>query len=152
MIREMEQPPAEDHVEDRLCLTLHKASRAMTATYRKVLQPLDLTYPQYTVMSALWQQDPATVRELGDVLGSDYSTMSPLIKRLEGKALVLRARNSTDEREVLVHLTREGRQLRDRAASVQADMRRAAGLSRAELDRLVEELGQLTERLQAFDG
>lgn len=139
-------------MEDRLCLALHRASHAMTAAYRKVLEPLDLTYPQYTVLSALWRTNPLTIRDLGRVLGSDHSTMSPLIKRLEAKALVRRSRSRTDEREVLVQLADAGEQLRESAAFVQQDIHRAAGLTDARHDRLVTELHHLTARLEATDG
>ncbi len=142
----------EDVLEDRLCLALHRASHAMTAAYRRVLEPLGLTYPQYTVLSALWLSDPVTVKDLGEVLGSDYSTMSPLIKRLETKALVRRTRGSTDEREVLVHLTAAGESLRGRAEAVQADVRRASGLADARRQRLVKDLHQLTRRLEVVEG
>lgn len=141
---------ADDGLEDRLCLMLYQASHAMTATYRKLLQPLDLTYPQYTVMSALWRRSPAAIRDLGSLLGSDYSTMSPLVKRLEAKALVRRTRGSADEREVLVHLTEQGEQLQGRARDVQPAIREASGLSDAEIDRLVDDLRGLTARLHRF--
>ncbi len=148
----MDRPADDDELEDRLCLMLYQASHTMTATYRKVLQPLDLTYPQYTVMSALWRRNPATIKDLGGLLGSDYSTMSPLIKRLEAKALVRRTRGRADEREVLVHLTDQGHQLRGQAEDVQPAIRRASGLSDAERDRLVDDLRRLTARLHHFSG
>lgn len=147
----MDQTAEGDQLEDRLCLVLYQASHAMTASYRKVLQPLGLTYPQYTVMSALWRTDPVTIKDLSGLLDSDYSTMSPLIQRLEAKALVRRTRSTTDEREVLVHLTVQGHELRDRAQGVQPAIRGATELSDAERDGLVNELHQLTARLQHFN-
>lgn len=146
----MEQSPDEEQLEDRLCLALYQASHAMTAAYRKVLTPPGLTYPQYTVLSALWKSDPATIKDLGELLGSDYGTMSPLIKRLEAKALVRRTRTSTDERKVFVHLTDLGQQLGERTKGIQAEVRRATGLSEEHSERLADDLRQLTQRLHVF--
>ena len=44
-------------LDDQLCFGLYSASRAVTSLYRVVLDDLDLTYPQYLVMLALWEQD-----------------------------------------------------------------------------------------------
>lgn len=144
----MDPEASEEQLDDRLCVMLYRASHAMTAAYRRVLDPLELTYPQYTVLSALWLRGSATVRDLGQVLGSDYNTMSPLIKRLEAKALVRRARSRADEREVVVELTDEGRELSKDAAHVQDEIARATGLSAADRDELVERLRRLTDHLR----
>ncbi len=145
----MNGPEGDDLLEDRLCLALYHASHAMAAAYRVILQPLDLTYPQYTVMSALWQTDSRTVKDISSVLKSDYSTVSPLIKRLEHRGLVRRTRNNTDDREVLVQLTKAGIVLEQLAASVQADIRHAAGLDQATHHRLVADLQRLVRTLNA---
>ncbi len=146
----MDRLPDDDILEDRLCLALYRASHAMTAAYRAILEPLDLTYPQYTVMSALWQSDPRTVKDLSQVLGSDYNTVSPLIKRLEQRDLLRRRRSDADEREVLVQLTDRGRALQEGARSVQPDVRRAVGLSETRHNRLLADLQQLTRQLHNF--
>ena len=139
-----------DPIEDRLCLAIYHASHAMTAAYRTILQPLKLTYPQYTVMSALWRIEPRTVKSLGQVLGTDSNTVSPLLKRLEQRDLVTRSRGATDEREVLVRLTEVGRELAKQAESVQDDIQAATGLDPATHARLVRDLQALTRNLEAF--
>ncbi len=108
----------EVRLDDMVCLALHAASRAVTATYRPLLEPLGLTYPQYLVLSALWERDDRPVGELVELLQLDYGTMTPLLKRLEKRGLVKRTRSPDDERSVIVGLTDEGRGLRARAKSV----------------------------------
>jgi MarR family transcriptional regulator, organic hydroperoxide resistance regulator len=53
---------------------------------------LGLTYPQYLVMLALWQQagQPLTVGALGERLCLDSGTLTPLLKRLEAAGFVRR--------------------------------------------------------------
>ncbi|MDR3507613.1 MAG: MarR family transcriptional regulator [Caulobacteraceae bacterium] len=102
----------------QLCFALYSASNLVTRLYRPLLEPLGLTYPQYLTMLALWEFAPLTVSELGDKLGLDSGTLTPLLKRLEKAGLVSRRRDQADERRVRVHLTDEGQTLRDRAAAI----------------------------------
>jgi MarR family transcriptional regulator, organic hydroperoxide resistance regulator len=108
----------EVRLNDMVCFALHAASRAVTATYRPLLEPLGLTYPQYLVLSALWEQDDQTVGALVELLQLDYGTMTPLLKRLERRGLVRRTRSRDDERSVIVGLTAEGRGMRAHAKGI----------------------------------
>ena len=94
---------------------MYSASRAATAAYRPILDELGLTYPQYLVMLVLWEDEPRSVRELGEELGLDSGTLSPLLKRLESLGLVERRRSAEDERRVEVFLTDAGTALSTRA-------------------------------------
>ncbi len=135
-------------LDERLCLALYTASRAMTARYRPLLSEWGLTYPQYLVMVVLWEDGDCTVRRIGQRLNLESSTLSPLLKRLEAMGLLTRARNQHDERSVLVALTPEGIALRDRAAEVPNEICAASGLGLAELAALVGELRLLAIRLE----
>jgi MarR family transcriptional regulator, organic hydroperoxide resistance regulator len=108
----------EVRLNDMVCFALHAASRAVTSTYRPLLEPLGLTYPQYLVMSTLWEQGDKTVGELVDLLQLDYGTMTPLLKRLEKRQLVRRTRSPDDERTVVVALTEDGSALREQAKDI----------------------------------
>ncbi len=136
-------------LDERLCLALYTASRAMTARYRPALSQLGLTYPQYLVMVLLWENGPASVGQIGARLELESSTLSPLLKRLQAMRLLVRERDTRDERSVLVTLTDGGRAMEGRAASVATEMCAAVGLSTQEQARLVGELGDLAARLQA---
>ncbi len=133
--------------DEWLCLALYTASRAMTARYRPALARLGLTYPQYLVMVALWEDGPSTVRQLGARLRLDSSTLSPLLKRLDAMGLVTRSRDSLDERTVNVGLTPYGHALRRQAAEVPAEICAATGMPPAELAALVTQLRELTTHL-----
>ncbi|MFD8985847.1 MarR family winged helix-turn-helix transcriptional regulator [Streptomyces sp. NPDC059564] len=105
-------------LEDQLCFALYAASRAVTASYRPLLDELGLTYPQYLVMLALWERESLSVRDLGAALQLESSTLSPLLKRLEVNGLVLRERRVDDERSVAVRLTEAGADLQGKARTV----------------------------------
>src|SRR5262245_48046559 len=105
-------------LDDQLCFGLYSASRAVTSLYRALLEPLDLTYPQYLVMLALWEHDKLQVKELGAALNLDSGTLSPLLKRLEKAGLVTRERQADDERSVRITLTEQGNSLRAKAERI----------------------------------
>jgi MarR family transcriptional regulator, organic hydroperoxide resistance regulator len=133
----------------QVCFALYSASRAATAVYRPLLEELGLTYPQYLVMLVLWENEPRGVKELGDELGLDSGTLSPLLKRLESLGLVERRRSGEDERRVAAHLTPAGRDLSGKAGAVPQRLADAAGLTASELDQLHDTLGRLTAALHA---
>ena len=141
----MSAPPPQS--DEWLCLALYTASRAMTARYRPALTQLGLTYPQYLVMTALWEDGPSTVGQLGARLSLDSSTLSPLLKRVEGMGMVLRSRDSRDERTVNVRLTARGQALRAEAVTIPAEICAATGMSPVELAALVTQLRELTAEL-----
>ena len=41
-------------LDNQLCFALYAASRALMRTYRPLLEPLGLTYPQYLVLLILY--------------------------------------------------------------------------------------------------
>lgn len=105
-------------LDRQLCFALYSASSLVTRLYRPLLEPLGLTYPQYLAMLALWEKAPRTVGELGEALGLDSATLTPLLKRLEAGGLVSRKRDPADERRVLVAPTAAGSALRERAKAI----------------------------------
>jgi DNA-binding MarR family transcriptional regulator len=130
-------------LDRQLCFALYSTSLAMTKLYRPLLEPLGLTYPQYLVMLALWEQDELSVSDLGGRLQIDSGTLSPLLKRLDAAELLTRRRDPADERRALVTLTLAGRRLRARAESSPQRLTCAAA---CDLDELVD----LTARLQTL--
>jgi len=117
--------------------------------YRPLLDELGLTYPQYLAMLVLWEDEPRSVRELGNELGLDSGTLSPLLKRLEALGLVQRTRSAEDERRVDVSLTDAGRSMSTKASGVPQRLADAAGLTAAELNQLHDTLNRLTAALQS---
>jgi len=99
-------------LEDQLCFSLYATSMAINRIYKPLLDKLGITYPQYLVLSTLWEQDRRTVGSIAERLSLESSTITPLVKRLEAASLVCRAREADDERRVLVSLTDSGRALK----------------------------------------
>ena len=136
-------------IDSQLCFALYSASRAMTAAYRPILAELKLTYPQYLVLLVLWEDEPVTVRRLGERLRLDSGTLSPLLKRLEANGFVRRERSTDDERLVEVTLTPAGRRLEETAQCIPAELFSATGMSERQATDLRDAVRQLTDALTA---
>lgn len=132
-----------------LCFALYSASRAMTAAYRPILTELNLTYPQYLVLLALWEESPATVGRLGERLQLDSGTLSPLLKRLEANGFILRERSAADERLVEVTLTTAGRKLESKAQCISEQLFSSTGMTEREAADLRDAVRHLTDVLNA---
>ncbi|MDQ4054371.1 MAG: MarR family transcriptional regulator [Actinomycetota bacterium] len=136
-------------LDEQLCFSLYSASRLITAAYRPLLNELGLTYPQYVTMLVLWERAPVSMRSLGEELGLDYGTLSPLVKRLEVAGLVRRRRRLDDERAVDVELTEDGQALRDRAIVIPDQIAELMGLSDRQFASLQKGLQALADNVEA---
>ncbi len=141
-----------DALHRQVCFSLYAASRAATAVYRPLLEELGLTYPQYLVLTVLWEKDGSSVRDLGQALELDSGTLSPLLKRLEAAGLLRRNRSAADERRVEVHLTEKGRALQEQALPLPERVAAAAGLEPQELRTLQQTLAKVTRALRTAAG
>ncbi|CUX09920.1 MarR family transcriptional regulator [Rhizobium oryzihabitans] len=130
-------------LDQQICFALYGAAHAFTRAYKPLLDPIGLTYPQYLVMMALWEKETSTVKALGEMLGLDSGTLSPLLKRLEHAGLITRKRGTVDERQVLVALTTKGADLKKEGVKIMAAIGGATGCG-------LEELAQLRDRVNAL--
>lgn len=101
-------------LDDFLCFAVYSANLAYGRAYKPILEKLGLTYTQYIAIVALWEQDNQTVGGLGEKLFLESNTLTPILKKLEELGYVERKRDPADERQVIVHLTNEGRRLREK--------------------------------------
>jgi DNA-binding MarR family transcriptional regulator len=141
-----------DHLslDAQVCFPLYAATRAVTHAYAPLLAEVELTYPQYLTMLALWEaEQPPTVGELGKRLRLDSGTLTPLLKRLEAAGHVRRRRDPADERRVRLELTPQGRALRDRVTEVPVRLASSMGLTQRDARDLRRLLGKLLDRLDA---
>lgn len=134
-------------LDNQLCYALYAAAHRMTKSYRPMLERLGLTYPQYLALLVLWETDGVTVSEIGRRLRLDSGTLTPVLKRLEVAGLVLRQRRRTDEREVEIALTPNGRHLRAEAVNVRQSVMCQLKMTEPEIQAMRTELNALIETL-----
>lgn len=134
-------------LDRQLCFSLYSTMLAVNKVYRRLLKDLELTYPQYLVMLVLWEGDEINVSEICDRLYLETTTLTPLLKRLEARGLIHRRRSAADERQVIVSLSDQGRQLKDKAKDVPLCMADAVACSSEEIAGLQGQLARLRKSL-----
>ena len=117
-------PERVDHALDALvCFDLYVASRAMTRRYRPVLDEHGITYPQYLVVLYLGASGPSTIKDVAGALRLDHATLTPLIRRMEARQLLVRESDEADRRSVRLTLTDAGRAIHAASDEVQCTIR-----------------------------
>lgn len=130
-----------------LCFAVYSTNLAFNRVYRPLLEKLGLTYVQYIVLVTLWQTDDQFVGVLGAQLFLASNTLTPVLKRLEALGFVTRSRDTVDERQVRVRLTAAGQALKAEAVDVPACILTASGLSVPDLEKVLDSVSQLRDRL-----
>ena len=144
-------PTANLFLDNQLCFALYAASLAMTKTYRPLLAPLGLTYPQYVVMLALWQQRELSAGALAQAVALDAGTLVPLVRKLVAQGLLVRRRSVEDDRVVLISVTPAGQTLKRRAHAVHDQVGCSTQRSASERKALTATLQALRSDLSARD-
>lgn len=140
-------------LDNQLCFALYSASNSVIAAYRPLLEPLGLTYTQFIVLMALWEQDGVSISELAARAGLSKATMTPLLKRLEGKGHISREFLPGNERQKNVVLTETGREISKKSADITERAFCATGLSRQQADKMIQHckkiIAQISDGSQA---
>ena len=105
-------------LENQLCFRLYTASRLVTKAYHPLLSEQGLTYPQYLVLLVLWEKDAQPVNDIAKRLYLETNTVTPLIQRMEKGGILTRTKGTKDARQMIVTLTKKGKQLQDKLTEV----------------------------------
>jgi MarR family transcriptional regulator, organic hydroperoxide resistance regulator len=134
-------------LDNALCFAIYSANHAITRAYKPLLDPFGLTYPQYLVMIVLWDKDGQTVGNIGDRLFLESSTLTPLLKRLEGAGYVRRERDPRDERQVRISLTGKGKALQDELKDLPPRMLKSFGCGLEDMAKLQAEIAAIRDNV-----
>ena len=83
-------------------------------------------------MMVLWEYGSINVKKLGDMLFLDSGTLTPLLKKLESKDYIVRNRDGKDERNVIISITKKGKDLKEKASLVPMEIGKCISLSQEE--------------------
>ncbi|GGP74627.1 MULTISPECIES: MarR family winged helix-turn-helix transcriptional regulator [Shewanella] len=105
-------------LKNQLCHRLYMASNSIVRAYREPLSEINITYPQYVVIMALWEQDNITIAELIEQTSIDGSAMTQILKKMVDKSLLHIVKVEQDKRKRLVKLTHTGLALKAKAIEI----------------------------------
>ena len=112
-------------LDNQLCFRLYTASRLITQAYHPLLSEQGLTYPQYLVLLVLWEKDAQPVNDIAKRLLLETNTVTPLLQRMEKEGVLTRRKGEQDARQMIVSLTRKGKELQKKLADVPATVGKA---------------------------
>ncbi|MHA2182852.1 MAG: MarR family winged helix-turn-helix transcriptional regulator [Promethearchaeota archaeon] len=78
---------------------------------RQVVKKDNLTPPQYSILTQLWESDGKQFKELASSCCCSPSTITGIVDTMEKNELVYRDNNPEDRRSLLVKLTDKGKQI-----------------------------------------
>ena len=105
-------------LDNQLCFRLYTASRLITQEYHPLMVGYGLTYPQYLVLLVLWEKDAQPVNDIAKRLLLETNTVTPLLKRMEAEGILTRTKGEKDARQMIVKLTKKGRDLQNTLSEV----------------------------------
>ncbi|MGI0152493.1 MarR family winged helix-turn-helix transcriptional regulator [Pseudidiomarina sp. WS423] len=134
----------------QICHRFYAVTNAFTRAYRPLLKALDLTYPQYIAMMALWEKDDVTIQNLLNKTKIDGGTMSLILKKLASKSLLSIKKDEADGRVKRVKLTKKGQTAQQKAEKIPEKIRCSLNnineLEAKELIRLIDKISEELER------
>jgi len=139
-------------LENQLCFRLYTASRLVTQSYHPLLSVHGLTYPQYIVLLVLWEKDAQPVNDVAKRLVLETNTVTPLLKRMEAEGLLVRRKGTEDARQIIVSLTRKGKELQDKLDAVPLTIASSVickSITQQTVPALFEMLDEIIEKFQA---
>lgn len=100
------------NLDHDLCFLFYITTKEVINRFNKFLKQYNISFPNYMVLSYIEDDEEVFVKTLCNKLFLDSGTISPIVKCLEKKNLVIRKRLPEDERKVMLSLTEEGKELK----------------------------------------
>lgn len=133
-------------LDNQLCFALYSANRYITKLYTPLLKPFGLTYPQYLVMLVLFEHQTLFIKDLGEKLQLETGTLTPLLKRMASTGLLVRERQTDDERKVAISLTEKGLALKSSLSEVPKALLQSYTTDYGDLEKLRDQLKALASK------
>ncbi|MEO2076823.1 MAG: MarR family transcriptional regulator [Bacillus sp. (in: firmicutes)] len=135
-------------LEKQLCFAVYETASEFNKLYTSVLQPFGLTYPQYLVLLALWENDGLLMKELGERLNLGTGTLTPMITRMAANGWLRKERSTTDERKVYIHLEKRAYEEKQAITAMVVKEIQSCKIELDEYKQLMEQLHALTNKLK----
>ena len=105
-------------LKNQLWFPTYAAANKIIRNYQPLLKKLNLTYTQYVTMMVLWEKEEVNEKYLSETLYLQSNTLTPLLKKLKAKGYININKDKKDKRNILISLTKLGKELKDKALEV----------------------------------
>lgn len=139
-------------LSNQICHRFYMATNSITRAYKPYLNRLDITYPQYLVLMALWEKDDIEMSQVQRQTQIDAGALTLIMKKLVSKEVVELNTADHDKRVKLVKLTEKGREMELKAADIPKSLRcQFPDFTEQEMNQLILLLDKLNSSLSVDD-
>ena len=113
---------------------------------RQIVKNNNLTPPQYSILTQLWESDGKQFKELASACCCSPSTITGIVDTMEKHDLVYRDNNPADRRSLLVKLTSKGKEIENVTPPIKMILKNCCeGFSIEEAEQLTQLLKKLSD-------
>lgn len=138
-------------LENQLCFKIYSISKSIVRIYRPLLEEINLTYPQYLTMMALWEDNKISFKDLSAKLKIKTGTLTPILDKLESSGYLERIKDENDDRKIYLSITNKGLDIRDKAQNIPIKIAEKINLSECEYNKYIKEFDELVKKLDEIE-
>lgn len=116
---------------------------------RQIVKKDNLTPPQYSILTQLWESDGKQFKELASACCCSPSTITGIVDTMEKHELVYRDNNPEDRRSLLVKLTDKGKSIEKDPSPIKISLKNCCeGFTTEDVDQLSHLLNKLSDSFE----
>lgn len=147
----MDESIFDRQLDEQLCFRLYRASNGINKMYGRALKIFQLTFPQYLVLLALWDNDGLPIMTIGSQTGMGIGTLNPNLKRMAENEWIEKSQHPTDKRTMLISLSAKAKESKQPInQAILAEMI-SCNFEGMDLPELMLQLANLQQRLDTIN-
>ena len=111
----MTQPPFNLTISDKVMIALRRIIQAIDMNSKKLVKRVGLTGPQLVILNEISKLEEVSTGKIARAVSLSHATVTGILERLENRELLIRRRSDCDKRRVMVRITKNGKQILDKA-------------------------------------
>ncbi|WP_312222002.1 MULTISPECIES: MarR family transcriptional regulator [Bacillota] len=138
-------------LNEQLCFRLYRASNGINKMYGRALKIVQLTFPQYLVLLALWDNDGLPITTIGSQVGMGIGTLNPILNRMKEHDWIENKQHPTDKRTMLIFLSAKAKAIKPKINQAILEELTSCDFAGMDLPELMAQLLNLQNRLDTIN-
>lgn len=147
----MDESIFDRQLDEQLCFRLYRASNGINKMYGRALKIFQLTFPQYLVLLALWDNDGLPITTIGSQVGMGIGTLNPILKRMTEHDWIEKKQHPTDKRTMLIFLSAKAKATKQQINQAILKELVSCDFAGMDLPELMAQLANLQNRLDTIN-
>lgn len=147
----MDESIFDRQLDEQLCFRLYRSSNGINKMYGRALKIFQLTFPQYLVLLALWDNDGLPITTIGSQVGMGIGTLNPILKRMTEHDWIEKKQHPTDKRTMLIFLSAKAKATKQQINQAILKELTSCDFEGMDLPELMAQLTNLQNRLDTIN-